>query len=138
MRNSKHALFRKSLLSADLSPMIDLVFLLLIFFMVSSKLVTIRQDPRVTVPDASSAIIPDATKDRLVLNILPNGDIAGESGKLIDLESVTDLISARKASTPNLQLHLRTDRGTLHENVKKVIDAASKAGVNKVHFATRN
>ena len=41
-------------MKVDLSPMIDLVFLLLIFFIVASNLITYRKDPNVVIPVASA------------------------------------------------------------------------------------
>ncbi len=116
--------------------MIDLVFLLLIFFMVSSRLVTMRNDPRVRVPLASGSIVPKDASDRVVVNIYADGKVGDEDGLPLDLDGVTNLMRASKAGNPNVRLFLRADRETEHENVKKVIDAAAEGGVKNVIFST--
>ena len=66
-------LFRGSTMKVDMSPMIDLVFLLLIFFMVSSTLITYRKDPDVIIPVATAGKVPKDIQGRVILNILTTG-----------------------------------------------------------------
>ena len=59
--SSRKSLFPGRSLQVDMSPMIDLVFLLLIFFMVSSTMITYRQDPNVKIPVASAGCLGGRT-----------------------------------------------------------------------------
>lgn len=134
--NSRYSLFKKSRLAVDLSPMIDLVFLLLIFFMITFQRVREQHDPNVRVPIASGAVVGEDSKDRLVLNVYADGSVYDQNRKLLTLTDVTAFVETEKLANPNLRLHLRADRETEHENVKKVIDAVAQGGIKDVIFST--
>ena len=53
----------------DMSPMIDMVFLLLIFFMIASRMVTVAVDEKIKPPVADESIRPDSVKGRIIFNI---------------------------------------------------------------------
>ena len=57
----------------DMSPMIDMVFLLLIFFMVASRMVTVRVDPKIKPPVADQSVKPKSAKGRIIFNIYAKG-----------------------------------------------------------------
>ena len=54
-------------LEVDMSPMIDMVFLLLIFFIVASQV--IDEKPKVAIPTAAYAKVPDNTTGRLMITV---------------------------------------------------------------------
>ena len=60
----------------DMAPMIDMVFLLLIFFMMASQL-SIRQNVPLEIPTASKAVVPKERPSRFVVNIDKEGMIYG-------------------------------------------------------------
>ncbi len=120
----------------DMSPMIDMVFLLLIFFLTSSQMITHRIDPTVKVPVADTARVPREQIGRIVFNVRENGDITGEWGDMVTPDQVTRMVARRRADTPGLRLHVRADRRTPHEAVQKLIAASAEAGVSDVIFST--
>ena len=63
--------------NVDMTPMIDCVFLLLIFFMVSATMSKVDQTPEVKLPVAPKAAIPEDLRGRGVVNIVPLGTPAG-------------------------------------------------------------
>jgi len=132
---------KKSFLSviqpkADLSPMIDLVFLLLIFFMVTSTAIRNRQDPNVSIPVADKSSVPEVVDGRILVNIYADGSAYDENSSPMSLEQIEIMMSRARSSNPNARLYLRADRGARHEAVKKVIDASSRGGVSQVIFST--
>ena len=60
-------------LSVDMSPMIDMVFLLLIFFIVTANLVVVKQDVRVEVPVADASSTQEKKTGRIVINVYGEG-----------------------------------------------------------------
>ena len=68
----------------DMSPMIDLVFLLLIFFMVSSHLIIIRIDKNVRPPTADNAQVAENSHGRIVVNIYEDGTILDPNGGVME------------------------------------------------------
>ena len=129
-------MFRGSTLKVDMSPMIDLVFLLLIFFMVSSTLITYWKDPDVVIPIATAGKVPKDIQGRVILNVLTTGMVRDEFGEVLGLTEVENRMRQAKAANPGVRLHLRADRMAAHEHVKKVIDASAEGGVTNVIFST--
>ena len=60
-------------LKVDMTPMIDCVFLLLIFFMVVSTMSKVDMTPEIELPVAPKAAVPEDLRARGIINILPNG-----------------------------------------------------------------
>ncbi len=128
-------------LSMDMSSMIDLVFLLLIFFMVSSHLIIIEIDKRVNPPTATNAEVPKDSTGRIVVNILSDGSIwAQGKEELPTVEAITDYVDQGRLKNENAgiptRLNLRADVGVDTRVIKKVVQAAGEAGVNDVIFGS--
>lgn len=121
----------------DLSPMIDLVFLLLIFFMIASTAITYPKIEGINVPDATVGKTPDLTQSRVVINIFKDGRILDADGTSeMTLDDVEVLMAEQKAANPKVQLHLRADKDAQHKKVKDVIAASARGGVSSVIFST--
>jgi biopolymer transport protein ExbD len=121
----------------DLSPMIDLVFLLLIFFMIASTAITYPKIAGITVPDATVGKTPDLTQSRVVINIFKDGRIVDADGLVeLSLDDVEVMMAESKAANPKVQLHLRADKETHHKKVKEVIASSARGGVSSVIFST--
>jgi biopolymer transport protein ExbD len=131
--------------SVDMSPMIDLVFLLLIFFLVNATMIIVQQDPKVKPPVASNAKEAESGKGRIVVNIYENGDFFNAGGEADGLKFDTDedLFDYIKEAKEDVdleglepKLHLRGDKRAVFKHARKVIRIAAKAGVDQVIFAT--
>lgn len=122
---------------ADLSPMIDLVFLLLIFFIVTAQIVQYKKDPAVQMPKAKAATIADNIKDRLVINIYKEGTIKDEDGKTLSLDQFRQVVVNAKSKEPKTKLLLRADARVPYGEIKKVSQAAAKGGIPNIIFATK-
>ena len=133
--------------SVDMTPMIDCVFLLLIFFMVCATMSKVDQTPEVVLPIAPKAAIPDDLRGRGVVNIVPLGTPVGggatsESTPFIIYGQVTDepglmkTIAERRATEPELRIYMRVDRNAEFKIVKRAIRACANAGVFDVIFGT--
>ena len=128
-------------LPMDISSMIDLVFLLLIFFMVSSHLIIVQIDRDVNPPTAKHGQVPKNATGRVVVNVLEDGTIRGQDKlDLPTTESITEYVeTARLANQEkNLptRLNLRADRNVDTRVIKRVIKAAGEAGVSDVIFGS--
>jgi biopolymer transport protein ExbD len=135
-RRRKKDLLMGSKPNADLSPMIDLVFLLLIFFMIASNAIRYKQDKNVAIPIANQGEVPEMIEGRIVINVYPDGSTYDENSQPISLEAIELKMSRARSENPNTRLHLRADKTVRHEMVKKVIQASSRGGVNQVIFST--
>lgn len=129
-------LFGGSDLKTDLSPMIDLVFLLLIFFMVTANMITYQKDKRVVVPIASDAKVPELIEGRVIMNVLQDGRISNEGSQVISLDTFKQHMADAKARNPRTRLHLRADARVPYKHIKATSRASAEAGVPTVIFST--
>ncbi len=131
----------------DMTPMIDCVFLLLIFFMVSATMSKVDQTPEVVLPVAPKAAIPEDLRNRGVVNIVPLGTAAGGGatseempfliyGQLADEPGLVKAISERRANEPDLRIYMRVDRNAEFKIVKRAIRACATAGIFDIIFGT--
>ena len=125
----------------DMSAMIDLVFLLLIFFMVSSHLIIIEIDKSVKPPTATNAQVAKNATGRIVVNVYEDGRIFGaKKMELPTTESITEYVeSGRMRNDENSmpsRLNLRADKNVDTRIIKRVIKAAGEAGVSDVIFGS--
>jgi len=125
----------------DMSPMIDMVFLLLIFFIVASTAVIVKQDPNVKPPIAKNSKKAEDGKGRIVINIYEDGTLMSEDQqRLDDDEAVIDLVNKQREAIEGIgwdpKLHLRGDKNAVFKHCRRVIRLAAKAKVEKVFFST--
>jgi biopolymer transport protein ExbD len=125
----------------DMSPMIDMVFLLLIFFVVNSSQIVVKQDSDVRPPVASYGKKQEDKNGRIVVNVYQDGSYKSEQGVPLDTdEDIFDLIKRAKEANDirsyRSKLHLRGDKEAVFKHSRKVIAISAKAGVEQVMFAT--
>ena len=139
----------------NVTPLIDIVMCLIIFFMICGKLVQGEIEGAITVPKAKRAEEIDQ-KNRLVVNIVPvyqNPPIAGtpiekqivnvkyvvnkvEIDNFADPKALTDFLRKAKAADPDLRLLIRADREIPYPLISPVIVSCAQADIKSMHFAT--
>lgn len=119
----------------QITPMIDMTFLLLIFFMVTSKLSKEQIKMDVKLPVASAAVIPVDLTNRDVINIDGDGNyyIAND---LVGEGELRAYLGERFANHPPLKIYLRADSGTPAKKVKAFMEMAAEAGAVEVIFGS--
>lgn len=117
-----------------MAPMIDVVFLLIIFFMVAADMNQQERVP-VQIPMASHSVRPDDPSGRGTVTVKANGDVFAGS-QPVTLDQLSDLARLRLKENPNFKLFLRADRSTPHEHIRDVMRTAAEAGVVDIIFAT--
>ena len=131
--------------NVDMTPMIDCVFQLLIFFMVCATMSKVDQTPEVVLPLAPKAAIPENPVGRGVVNIVPLGTPVGDgatsedkpfiiAGQVTDEPGLVKAISDRLKTEPNLRIYMRVDRNAEFKTVKCAIRACANAGVFDIIF----
>ena len=128
-------------LEMDMSPMIDMVFLLLIFFMVNSTMIINRLDPNVTIPVGDYSKPPEVAAGRVVVNIYNDGKFYNdEENEMVDMAAITDYVEQKrrihKQDGTKTRLLIRGDLGCKVEKVKHAVKAAADAGVIDVIFSS--
>ena len=122
---------------ANLTPMIDMTLLLVVFFILVSRITSVEQIPLELPSPFDPAANPAPGAPRLVVNI-PGDDYGTATGVIYDqqkysfdegdLDLLTGAIAARLEVMPELQVNLRADRRVPYESVAPVMNALAMAG----------
>jgi biopolymer transport protein ExbD len=112
--------------------MIDMVFLLLVFFMCASH-ISQRQNIPLQIPTAAHAAVPEERPNRWVVNVTENGDIYSGDAK-VTLDDLTTMVKNRLAEDPALKVYIRGDADCPHKDVKRVMNRLAEAGIDEFIF----
>lgn len=124
--------------SVNLTPLIDVVFLLLIFFMVSTTF-TRETQLKLDLPQAASGEQVDSRDTQQIeLIISASGDIAVNGMALADtsLDSLKTALQRESAGDTNLPLIITADAQTPHQAVILAMDAAGQLGFSRLRLTT--
>jgi biopolymer transport protein ExbD len=114
----------------DLTPMLDVVFIMLIFFIVVASFIK-EAGIEVNRPDNSKSDPSDATS--IVVTITGDDQVWMENRR-IDVRSVRANIARLLASDPEQSFTVKTERGASASTLIEVGDAAREAGVASVNW----
>ncbi len=120
---------RRAELSIDLTPLIDVVFQLLIFFVLTS---TFQTNPsfRVKLPKAKNRDVTQEPKS-VVVTIGKDGGIEVDGKGVDDRELQMRLCAAAEADSTT-SVNIRADEATQHQFVIRVMDAAKGCGLERL------
>jgi biopolymer transport protein ExbD len=119
----------------QLAPMIDMTFLLLVFFMVTTRISKEQVKVDIKLPTASNAVIPSDLSDRDIVSIDGNGAyFVGQ--RAVTKKELTDYLKERFKNYPPLRLYVRADAKTPGRQIKEFMKVASEAGAINVIFGT--
>lgn len=119
----------------QLAPMIDMTFLLLIFFMVTTKISKEQIKVDIALPVASNALTPDDLSNRDIISIDGNGEYwIGQ--RPVNKQELTDYLKQRFIDFPPLKIYVRADAQTPGRKIKEFMRIASEAGAINVIFGT--
>jgi biopolymer transport protein ExbD len=120
----------------NLTPLIDVVFLLLIFFMVSTSFDR-HAKLKVQLPSAEEKM-HHQTKDPVVLSIDAKGKYYINDRQVVNTQFDTLKAALQKTvdNNPDITLLLRADGRTPHQSVVRAMDVASQLGITKLSIAT--
>ena len=120
----------------DMTPMIDVVFQLIIFFVVTAAMQNKALETNVRMAMAPNGPIETVKDPRTVLvDVVEDGTIQVMKTRISEGQLLTILNNARKTSGQSTPVVIRGDLLTKHEAIKRVMDICGKAGLWKIRFA---
>jgi biopolymer transport protein ExbD len=122
--------------SINMTPMIDVVFLLIIFFLVSSHLAKQENRVKLNLPEATTGLPEEQVQRSVVtLNVLPDGNwqLAGQSLTIPQL--VAALTERNREVGGILRVRIRTDRDVPYGKVSPILSACVQAQATDIVFA---
>ncbi len=120
----------------QLAPMIDIVFLLLIFFLVTWQFSRSEQDSKVKVPTSSQGREEPRAISEINVNIRENGEVVINGENLTEGQLLTKLQAIVEVHQ-NQPVRLRGDGNITYQTLMGVIDICQQAGIWNISFATR-
>ncbi|ADD68375.1 Biopolymer transport protein ExbD/TolR [Denitrovibrio acetiphilus DSM 12809] len=134
MRNRKYSSLRRGrTVEINMAPLIDMIFILLIFFIVTTSFVK-ESGVDVQRPKAASAVTQEKTN--VIIAVTKEGQIYMD-GRLTDIRSVRGFMERFLAETPEGSVVITADENSRTGEVIHVLDACRLAGVQNISVAAR-
>jgi biopolymer transport protein ExbD len=118
----------------EIVPMIDTIFFLLVFFMISSLSMSYYKGMPVNLPKAASGQTPPAQSASLT--VTSEGQLFLDK-EPVDIKSLEERLREQFTRNPELLVVINADDGVEHGKVVEVMDTARNAGVAKLAIAVK-
>ncbi|MCO6436702.1 MAG: biopolymer transporter ExbD [Phycisphaerae bacterium] len=119
----------------EITPMIDMVFLLLIFFLVATTFHQTEREMQVALPQASHAAPMSSLLRELVINVDEEGRII-ITGRTVEPGELKSMIENAVAGNPEQKVTVRGDRRTAYANIVRVLDVCKGGGIREPYLDT--
>ncbi|MDX1811305.1 MAG: biopolymer transporter ExbD [Gammaproteobacteria bacterium] len=129
----RHSLKQKSATDVNMTPMIDMVFILLIFFIVSTSFVR-ETGIDINRPSANTAV--QQSKGNILVAINERGEIWMENRR-IDIRAVRANVERLHAENPDGAVVIQADKASATGSLILVMDQVRLAGVNNISVAAK-
>ena len=123
----------------NLTSLIDVVFLLLIFFMVSTSFVK-QSQISIRLPEAESATVVEEVPDQIDIMITETGTVLVNGRELINNrpETIRSALQKTSGGDNSLPMTISADANAKHQFVVTAMDVASRLGFSQINIATVN
>jgi len=119
----------------DFVPMVDVLFNLLIFFLLATTIAQVEREMQIALPFASASGPISAAARELVINVDDKGKlfVGGREMPAADLES---MVHEAVAGNPDQKVTVRGDRTTAYANIVAALDICKNAGIQEPYLDT--
>jgi biopolymer transport protein ExbD len=132
MRRMRHFVFRDEDVEINMTPMLDIVFIMLIFFIVTTSFV---KESGITVNRPKAVTAKQEKQKNMIIGIKEDGEIWIDR-KPVDIRSVRTQIEKMRAENPIEAVIIQADRKTTTGLLVRVMDATRMAGIRNISIAT--
>jgi biopolymer transport protein ExbD len=119
----------------QLAPMIDIMFLLLSFFIASQLFSRWEKEIDIKLPTAETGQIPKRLPGEVIINVTAEGGIV-VNNKGYQTEELQGMLKRLAETFPGQPVLLRSDEGTDFKHVIRVLDVCRKVDIWNISFAT--
>ena len=119
----------------EIIPMIDVIFFLLVFFMVSTLSMTINRGLPVNLPTAATS--QKDMRDNVSLTVMQDGKMFLNK-EPVTLQNMGPRVKAALAADPRLAVVINADGQVLHSTVVDILDELRQAGVSGLAIAVKS
>lgn len=118
----------------NLTPMVDVVFQLILFFLLGTKFTEMERKIGLEIPQVTSSQALAATAERHVINIYPDGTITF-NGTPVSLQQLRKRLQDAAAEGPSAGVLVRADAQGPFQAVATVLAACKQAGLGQLGIA---
>jgi biopolymer transport protein ExbD len=119
----------------QLAPLVDVLLLLLIFFLLTWNAARNENELDIKVPKASAAKQKSAPIGDIVVNVKADGDVV-VNRRTLTSPQLTDLLKSLVQLNPEQAVVIRGDEAGAYKNIIGVLNVCTEAGITNVAFAT--
>jgi biopolymer transport protein ExbD len=124
----------------QIAPMIDILLVLLVFFMSISSTEVLQVSKGVTLPVAKDAKPATKAKGQTIINVMWGklnnaGSLEVDSQKFAVPDQMLGVLKSKAQANPDMRILIRADRDVRYDYLKQVMMTAGQAGVGKVTFS---
>lgn len=123
--------------TVQMSSLMDVIFLLLCFFVTTSVFSQWETEISIALPTAKSATVPGRMPGEIILNLAKDGTVS-VNGQTLTLDEVTARLTRIAKLYPGQPVVIRADKETAYESLVGVIDACRTADVWNFSLATKD
>ena len=123
--------------AVQMSSLMDVIFLLLCFFVTTSVFSQWETEISISLPTAKSATVPGRMPGEIILNLDRDGTVS-VNGQTLSLAEVTERLTRIAKLYPGQPVVIRADKDTAYESLVGVIDACRTADVWNFSLATKD
>ena len=117
----------------NITPMVDVMLVLLIIFMVAAPMLTVGVP--VKLPETAATALPTEQEEPLTVTITSDGRLSIQTTEVTDAEMIGKL-TAIAAERTSKKIYLRADGSVAYERVAQVMGALNAGGFNEIAFVT--
>lgn len=115
----------------NLMPLIDMVFLLLIFFLVATTIANEEREVNVQLPNATKVQPLSAPPQQVIVNIMQDGQLK-VAGQTYTPNELRDMLANVAVNQPNREVLIRADERSMHKYFAGVARLCREVGINEV------
>lgn len=136
---------RAPAIQPNLTPMVDVVFLLIVFFIVVAQITTNERLELILPKLVDARTVDPGEERRVVVNVVPESEVAAQGGAFLmtgdvyaaddaGVGALIDRLSQIQARDPGIAVSVRADRVERYDRVHAALRACAEAGVNRVNL----
>ena len=119
----------------QMAPLVDIVFLTLIFFMTLSIFNQLESELSISVPKAKESKDAQRSPGEIIINVTEDGSVIVNQRQL-KYSELEEMLKRISALFPNQPVIIRADEKTYHKFVVNVLDACAAADIWNISFST--
>lgn len=124
-----------SSIGVDLTPVIDMVFMLLIFFLVATTFQQQEREAKIALPQAAASAPISSAMREIVINVTRDGTMIVNT-KAVDEAFLLSMLKAAVSQNAGQKVNVRGDRDAAYGMVARALDICKQAGIAEPFLQT--